>query len=70
MTRLEQLRLDKGWTPEVLAEVAGVSSKTVRRLESGKVTGRVDSLVALASALDARPSELLQAAIPPQERAA
>ncbi|MDX6534003.1 MAG: Helix-turn-helix domain [Gaiellales bacterium] len=59
MTRLEQLRLDAGWTPEQLSEKSGVAPATIRRLENGK-GGQVRTLVDLAEALDARPSELLR----------
>lgn len=70
MTRLEQLRVDAGMTREQLSELSNVTARTIHRLENGQVAGKVSTLVALAKVLDARPSELLQAALPPQERAA
>jgi transcriptional regulator with XRE-family HTH domain len=65
VTRLEQLRLDAGMTRDQLATASGVTARTIHRLENGQSTGRVDNLVALASALNARPSELLRAAVWP-----
>jgi transcriptional regulator with XRE-family HTH domain len=70
MTRLEQLRVDAGMTREKLSELSGVTSRTIHRLENGQGVGKVGTLGALARALNARPSELLQAALPPSERAA
>lgn len=60
MTRLEQARLDARLTVEQLAEISGVSPRTIRRLEEG-AGGHVATLGKLADALDdVRPSELLQ----------
>jgi transcriptional regulator with XRE-family HTH domain len=70
MTRLEQLRVDARMTRDELSARSGVTSRTIHRLENGQVAGKVSTLVALADVLKARPSELLQAALPPQERAA
>ena len=69
MTRLEQLRLDKGLTALQLADRAGVAHKTIYNIEAGK-GANVATLVKLADALEARPSELLMPAIPPSEKAA
>jgi transcriptional regulator with XRE-family HTH domain len=70
VTRLEQLRLDAGMNRQQLSQVSGVHPRTIHRLENGQATGRVDNLVALANALNARPSELLRAAVWPTEEAA
>lgn len=70
MTRLEQLRVDARMTREELSGRSGVTARTIHRLENGQVAGKVSTLVALADVLDARPSELLQAALPPTEKAA
>lgn len=67
MLRLEQLRLDAGMTREQLGARAGISNKTIGRAEQG-AGARVDTLVKLAEALDARPSELLLPAAPPEHR--
>lgn len=50
MTLLEQLRIDRGLTPEELGEIAGVSGRTVRRIEEGN-GARAGSLFKLAQAL-------------------
>lgn len=65
MTRLEQLRLDARLTVRQLAAESGVSHQTILNLEAGK-GGQVASLGKLADVLNAKPSELLMDAIPPQ----
>ena len=50
MTRLEQLRIDRGLTPEQLGELAGVSRQTVIRIEEG-LGARPSTLFKLAQAL-------------------
>lgn len=62
MLRLEQLRLDAGLSRERLADRAGISHKTIGRIEAG-ASAHVETLVKLAEALDTRPSELLFPAI-------
>jgi len=55
MTRL--LRKTRGWTQEHLAEVAGLSVRTVQRIEAG-YPASPESLMALAAALDLSVEEL------------
>jgi transcriptional regulator with XRE-family HTH domain len=62
MIRLQQLRIDKGLSVPALAERAGVTKQTIYNLEDGK-SARVETLVALAEVLEARPSELLRVAV-------
>jgi transcriptional regulator with XRE-family HTH domain len=51
--KLAQLRRDHGWTQELLAGRAGVSTELVKKLEQGvKRSARLTSLGALARALD------------------
>lgn len=51
--RLAQLRRDHGWTQELLAGRAGVSTDLVKKLEQGaKRSARLSTLAALARALD------------------
>jgi transcriptional regulator with XRE-family HTH domain len=51
--RLAQLRHDRGWTQELLAGRAGVSTELVKKLEQGvKRSARLSTLGALARALD------------------
>ena len=44
---IQKLRLQHGWSQEQLAELSGVSVRTIQRLEGGQ-TASVDSLKALA----------------------
>lgn len=61
-----QLRLDAGLSTRELAARAGVAYGSVLDLENGETTNpHVATLVKLADALDAKPSELLMDAIPP-----
>lgn len=46
------LREARSWTQEQLAEVAGVTARTIQRIESGQVPPSAETLMALASALD------------------
>lgn len=50
MTRLEQLRVDRGLTPEQLSEITGISRATISRIESGRGAYPA-TLVKLAEAL-------------------
>jgi transcriptional regulator with XRE-family HTH domain len=45
-------RIKKGWTQEDLAERIHSTSKTIQRIESGKVKPRSSTLLALAQVLD------------------
>lgn len=57
---LRELRASKGWTQEKLAEVSGVHSRTIQRIEKDEIAS-IQSLDALANALDVEPSILLNA---------
>lgn len=58
---LVNLRLRKGWTQEELSERSGVSVRTIRNLETGKVSNpRRASLRLLSSVLDPGEGTLLQ----------
>ena len=58
--RLAQLRHDHGWTQELLAGHAGVSTQLVKKLEQGvKRSARLSTLGALARALNIPVSALL-----------
>jgi transcriptional regulator with XRE-family HTH domain len=55
--RIRQLREARGWSQEHLAEVAGLSARTVQRIEAeGKAAP--ESRMALAAAFGATPAEL------------
>jgi transcriptional regulator with XRE-family HTH domain len=51
-SRLAALRLTRNLTQAALAEEAGVSKRTVERLESGEVATRLSGLVRICRALD------------------
>ena len=48
---IQKLRLQRGWSQEQLAELSGLSVRTIQRLERGQ-TASVESLKALASAFE------------------
>lgn len=46
------IRRDKGLTQEALAERSGVTSRTIRNIETGQAAGQADKLIRLFIALD------------------
>jgi transcriptional regulator with XRE-family HTH domain len=48
---IQKLRLQRGWSQEQLAEIAGLSVRTIQRLERGQ-TPSAESLKALAAVLE------------------
>lgn len=57
--RLAELREERGWSQAELARLAGLSSTTVSRIESGdRVDTRWDTIMKLASALGVEPEDL------------
>ncbi len=48
---VRKLRLDRGWSQEVLAEISGVSVRTIQRIERGG-NASLETLGALAAAFD------------------
>ncbi len=58
--KLRARRLEKGMTLQQVGDLVGVGKSTVRKWETGMIRnmGR-DKILALAEALDLRPSELL-----------
>jgi transcriptional regulator with XRE-family HTH domain len=50
--RLAGVRLERNLTQAVLAEQAGVSKRTVERLESGEVATRLSGFIRICRALD------------------
>ena len=56
---VKKLRTGKPWSQEQLSEACGLNLRTIQRLESsGK--GSIESVTALAFALDVEPNELIQ----------
>lgn len=68
VTILEQLRIDRGLSPEQLGVMAGVSGRTVRRIEEGNGAWPV-SLFKIAQALSTadRPVRASELALPAPE---
>ena len=54
---IQKLRLQRGWSQEQLAELSGLSVRTIQRLERGQ-TASVESLKALASVFEIDFSQL------------
>jgi transcriptional regulator with XRE-family HTH domain len=57
--RIRQLRLEKGWSQEQLATIAGLSTRTVQRIENGEQAS-LETLTAIAAALGLQVSDLSQ----------
>lgn len=58
--RVAQLREDRGWRPELLAGLAGVSLTVVHNAESGKQRVYFENIVRLAAAFDVPLCDLLE----------
>jgi transcriptional regulator with XRE-family HTH domain len=56
---IQKRRLDHGWSQEDLALHSGLSTRTIRRLESGN-TASLESLKCLASVFETTVSDLVQ----------
>lgn len=56
-TRITELRRDRGWTQEKLAEESNLSVRTIQRLESGE-DASLETLRLVAEALDVKMDEL------------
>ncbi len=54
---LKELRLDKGWSQQQLAQFSGLSSRTIQRVERGQSIG-LESLKCLAATLSLSLAEL------------
>jgi transcriptional regulator with XRE-family HTH domain len=57
--RIAELRVARGWTQEAFAEVLGMATQNVARIEQGRADFRVTTLVRLATALGCDPQLLL-----------
>ena len=60
MFNLKIARVTKGLTQKELAELVGVSSSTINRIETGRQVIKVDMLNKLANVLDISVNELLE----------
>lgn len=56
---LKQLRIQKGWSQDVLSEQSNISVRTLQRIENGK-TANLTTLKALADALGVEVIQLTQ----------
>jgi len=65
--RIRQLRLEKGWSQEQLATIAGLSTRTVQRIENGEQAS-LETLTALAAALGGQVGDLHQPTPPLDEQ--
>lgn len=50
---IRELRVAQGWTQEQLAEIAGITTANVRRIEAGRYAVPLDVLNKIAGALNA-----------------
>ena len=60
--RVRQLRMARGWSQAQLAELSGLSIRTVQRIENG-ADPSLESLRALAAVLQVDPSELSEGVV-------
>ncbi len=72
---IRKLRLDRGWSHEQLAEISGVSTRTIQRIERGKKAS-LESLKCLAAVFETDISHLQEdqkmtkESLSPEDRAA
>ncbi|EMD1302745.1 helix-turn-helix domain-containing protein [Serratia sp. CY54039] len=64
--RIRPLRLEKGWSQEQLATIAGLSTRTVQRIENGEQAS-LETLTAIAAALGVQVRDLNAPPQTPQE---
>ena len=57
--KLNMLRIQNGWSQERLADISGLSLRTIQRLERGE-SASLESQLAISKAFDIPPSELLE----------
>lgn len=57
--KVKELRIRKGFSQEELAEKAGLSLRTIQRIENGETDPRGDSLQRLSGAFDVQPNDLI-----------
>ncbi len=62
---IRQLRLERGWTQQQLAEIADLSLRTVQRVENQNVASN-ESVSALASVLELSRDRILAATASPE----
>ena len=60
---IQKLRLQRGWSQEQLAEVSGLSARTIQRIEKGQ-SASLETQKALAAAFDVEVSTLQESPMP------
>lgn len=60
LTRLRRRRLERGLTLQALAELVGLSRKSLGYIERGEREPRPGNITKLADALDCRPVDLME----------
>jgi transcriptional regulator with XRE-family HTH domain len=63
---VQKLRLQRGWSQEQLAELSGLSTRTIQRMESGSASS-VETLKAIASVFEIDWSQLKDSAMTPDQ---
>jgi len=58
--RLKELRNEKGWTQEQLADASGVGRSYISEIESGIYNPTADIICKLCKALNCTPNDLIQ----------
>ncbi len=61
-TKLRAVRIEKGLSPESLAQLAGISNKTIRNWEEGNPPKKWRAIVAVAQVLGDEPNSWLELA--------
>ena len=56
---IKRLRLENGWTQELLAERASINDKEVSHIEAGKRNITIETLVKIAAAFETEPRSLI-----------
>ena len=56
---VKKFRLEKGWSQEHLAEISGLSTRTIQRIERGQKAG-LESLKCLAAVFEVNISDLIK----------
>ena len=56
--KVRELREERGWLQDELAERSGLARNTISRIEMGRLSPTVDSVTALAGALSVEPGDL------------
>jgi transcriptional regulator with XRE-family HTH domain len=58
--RIRELRVERGWTQEALAERAGINTLQVGHIERGANDPKLTTILGLAKALGLGPEQLLR----------